>query len=76
MLEQEFISSCSCLFQEIHILARKYHWDYFTCLKLSIRTRECFVKMILDELKAEREAIDEASGKSSVEKERSYREGS
>lgn len=58
------------------MLARKYHWDYYTCLKLPLRTREIFVKMILDELKAEREAIDEEVGKNKIEKGRDYREGS
>ena len=67
--------SCSNLVWEIHILAYKYHWDYFTCLKMTVSTRKEYVEMLKKQIEAENKSIEEsAREKGDIDNDK-YREG-
>ena len=74
-MEQELLASCSYLDSDIHTLAYFYHWDYFTCLKMTVRRRRTFVEYIREQKRAEARELESAIGDKPSESTMKYREG-
>lgn len=46
---------------QIHLLAYKYHWGYTELMSMPRRERKLFYDMVLEQLKAEKESVDDSS---------------
>lgn len=52
------ITSLDVLYDEVHIIAFKYHWGESEIMNLPFRKRKRYVRLILEQQKADQESIN------------------
>ena len=60
----------------MHLLAYKYHWGYEELMNMPRKERKLFYDMVLEQIKAENDSIDESSKQDTPTSKKTYVESS